>query len=130
MPKAEIQVAGVRELIRDLKRAGDEDAKAALKAAHKEAAETVAVAARIRAPKVTGKLAGNIRSSSTLRSGRVAAGKKLIPYAGPIHFGWRRRNIKPNPFLYDALDGRRGEVLKTFQEAVADIAEGVKGKSL
>ena len=21
-----------------------------------------------------------------------------------IHFGWRRHNIKPQPFLYDALD--------------------------
>lgn len=130
MPKAEIQVKGVKELIRDLKRAGDEEAKEELKAAHKEGADAVASTARGIAPKVSGTLAGNIRASSTLRSGRVAVGKKKIPYAGPVHFGWKRRNIRPNPFLYEALDGRRHEVLKTFEEAVVNIAESVKGKTL
>ena len=44
-----------------------------------------------------------------------------MPYAGPMHFGWRARAIDPNPFLYDALDERRDEVVAAYEKQTADL---------
>jgi hypothetical protein len=44
-----------------------------------------------------------------------------VPYAGPIHFGWPARNIRPNPFIYQVLDSRRDEVLKLYERRIDEI---------
>ena len=44
----------------------------------------------------------------------MLAGRKAVPYAGPIHFGWPARNIEPQPFLYDALDDKADEVAHLY----------------
>ena len=63
-----------------------------------------------------GPCAESIRSTkSATRAGIQAGGRGLEPYAGPIHFGWRARNIEPQPFLYDALDDRRGEIVEALR---------------
>ena len=51
----------------------------------------------------------------------VRAGFARVPYAGPIHFGWRKRNIQPQPFLYEALDKRRNEVFDRYNKEVRNI---------
>lgn len=88
---------------------------------NRAAAEDVARAARDRAPVLTGRLRKSVRASATKTRGTVSAGSKAVPYAGPIHFGWPARNIEAQPFIYDALDARRDEVVGKYREHVADL---------
>ena len=72
-------------------------------------------------PRRTGNLADTIRPAGTKTAGRVRAGFKRVPYAGVIHFGHPARGIQPQPFLYDALDQRRGEVFDAYFKGVKKI---------
>lgn len=125
MAKAAVEVQGINALARALKKAGDTGLGDALKASHREGAEIVAKAARPRVPRDSGDLAASLRTGSTPRSGRVSIGKKKVPYAPPIHFGWVRRNIRPNTFLYTALDRRKEEVEDAFLAAIEALSENV-----
>jgi hypothetical protein len=44
-----------------------------------------------------------------------------VLYAGPIHFGWPARNIQPNPFIYEVLDGRRQEVYALYADRISQL---------
>lgn len=120
-----VQVQGAKELRAAIKRAEDVGLVRELKAAHKEAAEVVAYEAQTIVPVVSGRLLESIRSSGTQTAGIVRAGKARVPYAGPIHFGWRARNIEPNPFLYEAADSRADEVRDTYFEAVGVVIDQI-----
>ena len=111
-----IKVTGARELRAALKRAGDDMSD--LKAIHKEAADKVRGEAKARVPVISGELGASIRSGATKTRSYVAAGRKLVPYAGPIHFGWPARNIEAQPFLYDALDDRKEQVTDLYNRRV------------
>jgi hypothetical protein len=126
-----IEVKGARELARHLK-AANPDLLKELKAENKRLAGMVADTAQAHVPRRSGRLASSIRPGSTQKSGTVKAGSRSVPYAGPIHFGWFKRQppaqggpIKPNPFLYRALDERRDEVFAAYTEAVERIAAKV-----
>jgi hypothetical protein len=147
-PKPGVRVIGQKEFVKILKSLGD-DAVNDIKKAHAEAAKIVEGTAKTLAPRhgatsvasgrpywrtpshASGQLAGTIRSSGQQRGGFVRAGKKLVPYVGPVHFGWPSRPnasknwqggpIRPNPFLYDALDKRREEVADAFAGYIDDI---------
>lgn len=119
MAKPGIEVVGSRELRKALRAAaGDLDD---LKAAHAAAAAVVETRATAEVPRRSGRLASSIRSSGQAAGGVVRSGKASVPYAGPIHFGWRAHNIEPNPFLYDALDAKRAEVIETYETAIDKI---------
>src|SRR3569832_45453 len=94
-----IQADGLRALrlvLADL----SEELPDELKRIGKDAADEVATLARQLVPYRTGTLARTIRTGATARSATVKAGGRRAPYAGPIHFGWRRRQINPQPFLW------------------------------
>lgn len=124
-----IEVEGAKETRRKLRdlEGGLKD----LKAAHKEAAELVAKQAAFLVPVRKGRLQASIRASGTQREGVVRAGTARVPYAGPIHFGWPTRPnkqrgwrggpIRPQPFIYDAMDRRIGEVLRVYEDRVEEL---------
>ena len=114
-----IKATGVKELRRELRKMGDdlED----LKALNLDVATLVSDRAKDIVPRRTGTLADTIRPAGTKTAGRVRAGFKRVPYAGVIHFGWPARRIQPQPFLYDALDQRRGEVFDAYFKGVKKI---------
>jgi hypothetical protein len=85
-------------------------------------AENVAEEARGRVPVVEGTLKGDIRGGGTKTRAYVSVGRKRIPYAGPIHFGWPARNIQPNMFLYEAMDSRADEVQEVYARRVDELA--------
>lgn len=117
---AAIELEGGPELRRAMKRF--DDRLGDLTAVNLAAALTVEGQAEQLVPFVTGALFDSLRARATSRAGYVTAGGAAgVVYAGPIHFGWRRRNIEPQPFLYDALDERRGEILATYNAAVEDM---------
>jgi len=114
--KEEIQ--GLREVQKALKQLGDATKKE-MKSTHLKAAEIVVGASKRFVPIKTGALAQSIRPAAVMSGGRVKVGSASVPYAGPIHFGWPARRIKPQPFVYDALDTRRGEVSRLYEKRMA-----------
>tara|TARA_R100001530_G_C4214235_1_gene128283 strand:- start:2 stop:448 length:447 start_codon:yes stop_codon:yes gene_type:complete len=104
-----------------------------LKEFHQDLADIVMARALTRVPHRSGKLKETIRASGTKTAGRVRAGFKRVPYAGPVHFGWATRPnlsqgwrggpIMPNPFLYEALDDRRDEVIQAYFDKVDELAQ-------
>jgi hypothetical protein len=115
-----IRVEGIDKLRRALVKL-DDAAKEDFKAAGKTAAEIVERQARTEVPVRSGNLKNTIRSSGQQRGGVVSAGRAKVPYAGPIHFGWGRRRIHPNPFLYRAADKRVDEVTEAYLSQVYEI---------
>lgn len=124
---ARIEIQGIKKLARTLRQAGDEEGRAMLLAANKDAATMVAQAAAPLVPQRTGRLAATLRSSGTAKGGVVMVGRARVPYAGPVHFGWFRRRIKANPFLYEAMDRRRSEVEEAYQRRLAELLERIEG---
>jgi hypothetical protein len=114
--KPGIEVEGGPQLRRAFKKLGDRADD--LSALHGDIGELVADRAEDLAPVVSGTLRDSIRSSRRKTGATVMAGRRAVPYAGPIHFGWRARNIEPQPFLYDALDDRRDEVLRKYEDGI------------
>lgn len=88
-----VQVEGLRELVRDLERAGVDldDLKDAIGRISAEGAET----AQGHTPRRSGKLAGTVRGNRAKNKAQVTIGTARVPYAGPIIFGWPKRGIRP-----------------------------------
>lgn len=125
-PRIEVEGAKqLRQRIRSFdKRVGD------LKAAHKAAADVVAKQAKIEVPVRTGRLRRTVRSTASQTAAFVAAGHAgwKVRYAGPIHFGNPRKKgrlgvIRPQPFLYDAVDRRQSEVVNTYERFIQNAAD-------
>lgn len=114
---AGIKVAGLKQAIKALQAIGVPVAE--IKAAGSEAGELVAGQARALAPVRTGALRNSIRVSKSLNRVSVSAGNnKSVPYANPIHWGWFKRNIKPQPFFVKALGITRDEVYQNYYRSL------------
>jgi hypothetical protein len=118
-------VDGLKTLKRTMKAAGIELAD--LKAAHNEVAQLVVRAGQPVAPRRTGALAASVRGSGQAGAAVVRAGRAAVPYANPIHWGWPRRGIAANPFLWDAMQGSRDQWTSTYLAALEDIIESIEG---
>lgn len=116
-----VQVAGLYELKQRIKAATG--SLQDLKDAGLAAAQPVAETARTLVPVLTGALEESIRASGQAGGAKVRAGYAALPYAGPIHFGWPAHNIFPHPFLYDALDQRRDDVIKIYEDQVGNTVD-------
>jgi hypothetical protein len=133
--KQPIRFEGLREFRRALKNTSDgmDD----LKAVHKAGAEIVARrSAQIVPTGATGMLRDSIDSRGTATKAYVRAGgtRGGVPYAGPIHFGspkgwpadgfggYGTGTLRPQPFIYDAMDDRIGEVLDLYNDRLATLA--------
>lgn len=119
-----VKVEGLGKVIRQIKQIEPELVND-LKAANRVIADDVTGTAKQLAPARSGKLRASVRPGATARTGLVRAGKRAVPYAAPIHFGWPDRGIEPRPFLYDALDERRPEVERAYLAAITKIARAV-----
>lgn len=131
--RGRIEVQGVKVVINNLRKM-DDGTKSELKRVYFKSANVVFRNAMPRVPVRTGNLKSTMRVTSSLRFGAVrVGGKRTAPYAGPIHFGWPNRPqlqrdwyggpIRPNTFLYSALDARRDEVEFMFFQGVMKAAK-------
>lgn len=108
-----IKVTGLKASIKALQQIGVPDAE--IKAAGTAAGEIVATEARGLVPVQSGALRDSIRVSKALTKVSVSAGNNgKIKYANPIHWGWYKRHIRPNPFFVKALGYTREEVLSNY----------------
>lgn len=116
----QVKIEGLSKVRRDLKKLSEDVDYRAMEflPVNKTIADAVAGDAKSYVPFLTGTLSGTIRAAATKTSARVKAGYKSVPYAGPIHFGWPARFIKPQPFFYDAIDKRRGEIQERYDDLV------------
>jgi hypothetical protein len=94
---------------------------------HEDVGRIVADYARPRAPRITGTLAGTIRSSGTKSYAVVRAGFARVPYAGVQEFGWPARNIPPNPYLRPAAHITEPIWLKEYNDEIDRLLSKVKG---
>ena len=119
-----VKIEGLSAVQRDLRKlGGDLDlVKGEFLATNKKVAEIVIEGSKRFVPVQSGALAESIRQASTKKSAKVRVGTPTqVPYAGPIHFGWPKRRIKPQSFIYDAIDGRRNEVAQLYAQRLTEI---------
>ena len=122
---AGVKVTNLREVNKALKAIGVPND--AIKKAGKESGELVASEARTLVPVRTGKLRNSIRVGATARgkitvmAGNNRSTKSAVPYANPIHWGWFKRNIKPQPFFVKALGYTRAEVYDNYFKQIEKL---------
>lgn len=118
-----VRVEGARAFRKALKDAGDDLTQ--VKEAHADAAAIVAHAAIAIAPRVTGKLAGGVRSSGSASAATIRAGGARLPYAAPIHWGWPRRGIKAQPFISTAAQSTESRWYDVYLTHVQRIMDSI-----
>jgi hypothetical protein len=119
---AGVKVKGYKQAIKALQAIGVPAAE--IKAAGSEAGELVANEARGLVPVKTGALRNSIRVSKALTKVTVSAGNnRSVPYANPIHWGWFKRNIRPQAFFVKALGITRDEVYRNYYRSLDRLIE-------
>ena len=130
-----VKIEGLSAIRRDLRgMQGDLDlVKGEFLETNKKIAELVIGDSKKFVPVLTGALATSIRNASTKTAAKIRVGSSggrrkgnvnksgIVAYAGPIHFGWPARRIKPNPFIYEAIDPRRNEIAQAYAERITSI---------
>jgi hypothetical protein len=125
---AGVKVKGYKQAIKALQRIGVPAAE--IKAAGTQSGELVANQARSLVPVRTGALRNSIRVSKALTKVTVSAGNNTrVPYANPIHWGWFKRNIKPQAFFIKALGITRDEVYQNYYRTLDKLiaSQSTKG---
>lgn len=125
MARPQVEITGARELRRTMRQAGVDMKE--MKETNSSVSRIVVQAAAARAPKVSGRLAAGLKALASQTAARVRAGSKAVPYAGPIHWGWPKRNIKPNPFIADAAQATKTTWLGEYQKRIDQILNKIKG---
>lgn len=131
MPNS-IEVEGLRELSRTLRKLEDKELPKALKQTNKNAAEIVARDARAEVPVRSGKLQRSIKATATARTGAVRAGSKAVPYAGWIEFGGvirfvekageiHRPFIKDGRYMGQALQRNENEIRHLYEKEIDEL---------
>jgi hypothetical protein len=129
-----VKIEGLSAVQRDLRRMeSDLDlVKGEFLETNRKVAEVVIEGSKKYVPVLSGALAQSIRDASTKKSAKIRVGSSgrgrgkasyggVVEYAGPIHFGWPARYIKPQPFIYEATDQRKSEVSKLYAERITQI---------
>jgi len=126
MAAAVHEVEGARQLRKTLRAAGDDLTD--LKTVHGQVATVAAGRTRQLVPRISGRLAGTIRAAGTKTAGIVRIGNNTkTRYAGPIHWGWGRRNIQPNPFASDGATDSESTWLPLYLRYIDATLSKIKG---
>lgn len=127
-----VAVDGLKQLTRDIKRLADVDTKVvgkALREAGRRSAEPVAAAARSALPRVSGRLAGSVRTRQAQSGYGVAFGNKAKPYAGWVEFGGsrnrphasRRDYVRNGRYVFPAAYAEASHSVGLYAEALDDV---------
>ncbi|MDF1705066.1 MAG: hypothetical protein P1U38_09855 [Aeromicrobium sp.] len=120
-----VRVEGLSQAVRALKGLGleVEDLKNAFATIAAEATELIAS----KTPRRSGRLAASVRGNRAQGKAVVRSGRASVPYAGPINYGWRKRNIEPSLFM------QRGDVEyqpKAVQRLETELEAAITRKGL
>ena len=114
-----MRIEGFNKTVRALNRAGAETQD--MKDLRHSLGSLVVKTARPLTPHKTGRLAGSIRAGRGKTKAVVTAGRKSIPYAGVIHYGWPAHHIKPSMFLVKALEVKNEEIVRNLIKGIGEI---------
>lgn len=126
MPLADdaVVVEGLAEFRRALRKYGGKELTKQLRLANKEAAADVVLPqAQTEAPAISGDLRRSLKALARQTDARIKGGNAKVPYAAVIHFGWPRRNIAPNHFIYRAVAIRNREFREVYAKRMADLGK-------
>lgn len=113
-----VLVEGVNEVIKKL-RAANADLSVMSDLMHSLG---LIVIAHANVPRDSGELAGTLRAGRGKTKAVVRAGyAKRAAYAGVIHYGTPDGNIRPQPFLTDALKRSQSQVITALTNGTNDI---------
>lgn len=135
MAVSAIEVQGLREFSRALKRL-DAELPKQLRKALNDAANIVVADAQHKVPKRTGKAAASIKASSTQTAARIKGGGARVQYYGWLDFGGRvgrgrhgkgtgsvyRQFRKAGRYIWVSFAEKKPEVMEGLQKAIADAA--------
>lgn len=123
------RVKGADQLRRTLKQAGADLSD--LTKLHREVANIVLPVARTMAPTgpdIGGHIRNTIRAGATRRAAIIRVGNaNAQPYAHPVHWGWYRRGIRPNPWVSRAAQATEPQWTERFFDGLVDIIQKVEG---
>ena len=128
-----VKVKNLREINKALDAIGVP--KDAIKDAGKESGELEANEARGLVPVRTGALRNSIRVGATARgkitvkAGNNRSSSSGVPYANPIHWGWFKRHIRPQPFFVRALGYTREEIYENYFDQMEKLIKTETAKT-
>jgi HK97 gp10 family phage protein len=120
MEQSGVKVKGLTAITKALRNVGVPNKE--ITDAAKRSADRVVNEAKTLAPVRSGALRDSIRIAARA-TGRVSisAGKASVPYANPIHWGWFKRNIKPQPFFIKAIGLTRDDVYQDYLKELENL---------
>ena len=141
MAQPAIQVVGMRELRRDLRRVGDRDLNDALIRLNRDLAREITNRALPLVPVRTGALQASVRSSGNLSGAIGRAGRASVPYAAAVHWGRSRGNVQfrhgrfsrgqgsvlARPFLWLAAQTIERNVVDRYRQGINRVLDTVRG---
>ena len=78
-------------------------------------------------PHTPGTLKSSLRVGATNRAGMIRAGRKSIPYAGPIHYGWAARGNKTNNWINEAVTRNENVWIRVYMDHIDDVLDQIQG---
>lgn len=121
-----IRVDGLSGVVRALISAGAEVEE--VKDAMSDVAQMGARVASSLAPRLSGRLAADVRGNRARAKAVITAGRTSVPYAGPINYGWAKRNIAASGFMQRADQAIQPYALARLEQNINQIisARGLK----
>lgn len=116
---AAVEVTGLKECLRDLKKAGADFEE--LKDANNALARDIAGKAAAVAPRSTGNLASSIKGNRAKNKVSVKAGSARVPYAGVQEYGWPARNIEAKSYIRGTTFGNMDSIIETYEDNIKSI---------
>lgn len=115
-----VQIANLNKFIRGMKKLGLDTQD--LSGATTRIRSLVVPPAISGAPVRTGRLRNTVKARKYPNKVEVQAGNKTtVPYANPIHWGWKARNIKPNNWIEKVRDDKFQAVIQIFIEETEQV---------
>lgn len=123
-----VEVVGLRRLRMTMRAAGLDLRD--VRDLNKRAASVALPWVRVRTPvgpAKGGHIKATIRAGGSGRAGIIRVGSKAKPYAGVIHWGWPRRNIKPNTWVVDAAHTSERAWITVYERGIERIISHIEG---
>ena len=55
------------------------------------------------------------------------AGRAAVPYAGPIHWGWKARNIRAQPWIAETATSTQPVWMRMYEQGIKREMDKVRG---
>ena len=119
MPGPLVTVSGIHDTRRRLRKLEEKQLLNEMRRDFKGIADIVAQRAAAEAPTRSGRLARSTRGQANQTGASVKSGTaSRVQYAGPIHWGWPKRNIRKNQYIMRAVIHLQDEIERLAEQGV------------